>query len=638
MRTKTEITRYMADFETTTTPDPTTGRVEVWAAAICPIAEPAAMFGKAKVMDDIPSFIFHILDLAPCEVYFHNLKFDGMFILDYLLHHGYPAALEGNDQGEPRWMKNKQMPPCSYKCLISEASQFYHITIKNRFGEIVTIRDSLKLLPFSVADIGRSFKTMRQKTEIDYTAHDLPGTPISDQEREYIENDVYVVAEALHMLFSDGYTKSTIGSNCLEKYKSLCPENFDEIFPNPYELEIEGLNVGEFCRAGYGGGWCYVNPHKRNRIVRNGITLDVNSLYPYIMHSKSGIEYPVGEPYKVTQEIENDKFYFVHFKAAFRIKRGKLPFVHIRGSAYYSPQECLTSSDIAGKKYYEGELIAPEMTMCKYEYELFLKHYKIEHMEIINVMYFYTMTGMFDDYINLFYEEKKVAKGAKRSEAKLFLNNLYGKLAVTPDSDFKIPYLNEDGILCFDLVEANDKTPGYIPCGATITAAAKCYTICAAQANYHGAKPGFCYGDTDSIHCDMLLSAVLGMTLGEVELGEWKCESEWKEAIFVRAKCYIEITRQNIDNVLRLVPDIKCAGLPARCKDLLSISMGYTEITKDKEERIKSKMGEECLEFAKTPRKITDYKVGLLIPGKLRPEIIAGGVILGNTTFLIKKH
>ena len=46
------------------------------------------------------------------------------------------------------------------------------------------------------------------------------------------------------------------------------------------------------------------------------------------------------------------------------------------------------------------------------------------------------------------------SKGAKRTEAKLFLNNLYGKLASSSNSSFKVAYVKEDESIGFYIVPA----------------------------------------------------------------------------------------------------------------------------------------------------------------------------------------
>ena len=39
------------------------------------------------------------------------------------------------------------------------------------------------------------------------------------------------------------------------------------------------------------------------------------------------------------------------------------------------------------------------------------------------------------------------------------------------------------------------------------------------------------------------------------------------------------------------------------------------------------------LEFIKQKRELTDFNVGLMVPGKLRPKRIKGGIVLERTTF-----
>src|SRR5699024_8788482 len=115
--------------------------------------------------------------------------------------------------------------------------------------------------------------------------------------------------------------------------------------------------------------------------------------------------------------------------------------------------------------------------------------------------YFYTMTGIFDNYIEKYKKIKLESKGAKRTLAKLFLNNLYGKMAASIDSSFKLAYMKDDDVVGFYPIHAEDKTPGYIPIGSAITSYSRNFTIRAAQKNFHGTEPGFIYADTDSIHC-----------------------------------------------------------------------------------------------------------------------------------------
>ena len=130
--------------------------------------------------------------------------------------------------------------------------------------------------------------------------------------------------------------------------------------------------------------------------------------------------------------------------------------------------------------------------------------FKILKIKWIDGCWFYALTGMFDEYIDKYRKIKETSKGAKRTEAKLFLNNLYGKLASNDDSSFKVAYLKENGNIGFITSTEHEKKAGHIASGAAITSYARNFTIRAAQKNYYGVnKKGFIYADTDSIHCDL---------------------------------------------------------------------------------------------------------------------------------------
>ena len=152
---------YVADVETTVFDGQDS--TEVWAAAIVELYTENVL-----VFNSIDKFFEYVYSLKHnAIVYFHNLKFDGSFILDYLVRIGEYKQAYSNDNGDISWMSTSDMPDKSYRYLISDKGQWYTIIIKNnRF--VIDIRDSLKLLPFSVADIGNAFKTKHKKLSIEY--------------------------------------------------------------------------------------------------------------------------------------------------------------------------------------------------------------------------------------------------------------------------------------------------------------------------------------------------------------------------------------------------------------------------------------------------------------------------------------
>ena len=132
--------------------------------------------------------------------------------------------------------------------------------------------------------------------------------------------------------------------------------------------------------------------------------------------------------------------------------------------------------------------------------------------------YFFSSIGIFDTYIDKYKEIKMNSKGAMRELAKLFLNNLYGKLASSTDSSFKVAYVKEDKSLGFYTVTQHNKRPVYIAAGSAITSYARNFTIRAAQMNYYGKdERGFIYADTDSIHCDLQPDEIKGIKVDPKE-------------------------------------------------------------------------------------------------------------------------
>lgn len=634
-----------ADFETTVY----TGQeyTEVWAAAIVDIGTE-----EVHIFHSMSEF-FSYLDSRKgnLKIYFHNLKFDGNFIIDYILKNGYTVALENIDDDNVKWIDDSEMKENTFKCLISSMGQWYNIIIRQN-KRFIEIQDSLKILPFSIKRIGKAFGTKHKKLEMEYEGFRYAGCEITDKEKEYIGNDVLVAKEGIEIMIDEGHTKSTIGSCCLAEFKTGFYKNeYKNLFPNLYEMEYKGKTAGDYVKKSYRGGWCYLVKGKEGKHY-NGITLDVNSLYPSMMSSQSGNIYPIGNPtfwegnYIPEVAKRDDIFYFVRFKCRFKIKENKLPFVQIKNNLLYRSTEMLETSDIYNKKdgkYYshyidlDGNtaLAEVELTFTQMDFELFLEHYNVYDLVILDGCYFETTKGLFDSYMEKYKKIKMVSKGAKRELAKLFLNNLYGKMASSQDSSFKWPYLKENGVVGFHIQKEKDKIPGYIPIGSAITSYARCFTIRTAQKNYYGKdKPGFIYADTDSIHCDIPLSEVKGVTINETEFCCWKCEGEWDIAQFTRQKTYIEhICKEDGENVTPYY-SIKCAGMPEKCKTLLNYSLCGTMINPDEEnKKILDKMSEKEKEFVLVKRTLDDFNVGLSVPGKLLPTRMKGGIVLKPTSY-----
>lgn len=647
MRNK-KIRYFMGDFETTVYKGQT--YTEVWASALVELyTEDVSIFHSLdETFERLVSLNSHIV------LYYHNLKFDGSFWLDFLINKmQYKQAFVQTsvEPYEGYFLDEKDMTNDTFKYLISDMGQWYSIVIKVK-NRVIEIRDSLKLLPFSVKRIGKSFKTKHKKLDMEYKGFRYAGCEITQEEQEYIKNDVLVVKEALEIMFDEGHNSVTIGSCCLKEFKrTIGKEDYETFFPNLYEEELNPSiygykTAGDYVRKSYRGGWCYLVEGREEKIVRFGVTFDVNSLYPSMMSSESGNYYPVGKPcfwkgdYIPDKALLPKRYYFIRVKTRFYLKKGKLPFIQIKNSLLYRGTESLKTSDIYDKEtgqYYshyigfDGQVkdTRVEMVLTMTDYQLIKEHYELVEFEILDGCWFYAEIGLFDDYIEKYKKQKQVSTGARRELAKLFLNNLYGKMATSTNSAYKVAYIKDDGVIGFKPVLANDKVPGYIPIGSAITSYARNFTIRAAQKNFHGAdQRGFIYADTDSIHCDLTAEEIVGINIHDNDFCCWKPESFWDEAIFTRQKTYIEhITHENMEPIDKPYYNIKCAGMPPKCKDLFQLSMqGYVPSDSDE-------YTEEEIKFLSEKRELTDFVKGLSVPGKLLPKRIHGGIVLKDTTY-----
>lgn len=647
---------YVADFETTSYDG--IQRTDVWLWSICNIFDYECELGG-----DIESFWNRCLLLpTKSKIYFHNLKFDGTFLLTYLNKIAYKQAFHYGATNIDGFYKDSWMDNHTYKYSISGMGLWYSITVKVNRQKILYFYDSYKLIPFSAASMAEKFGLEESKGSIDYTKFRYPNCEVSEQEKEYVKGDVIIVAKCLNKMISEGHDRLTIGSCCMKEFKQDIKVNgivyngkqlfegkfiYSEIFPNLYEIPFKdnkfgSASAGEYIRKSYKGAWTYLKSGCENKVLRNGMTLDVNSLYPSEMESESGNKYPIGKPFFYTgkpkeQFLHNDKLYlFIRLRTRFKLKKDKLPFIQIKNTFYYKGNEHLVTSDWKGLdgKYYstvpdengnEVTLI-PELTLTETDYYLFLDHYDLYETEYLDYCIFAATMGVFDSYIHKYKDLKQNAKtNGDRTISKLYSNNLYGKLATNTDSSFKVIEYTPDGAIQYRTIQEDKKTPGYIPCGSAITSYARNFIIRAAQKNYKY----LAYTDTDSLHLyNCTEEDLTGVTIDSKAYSCFKIETKWDYAIFARQKTYIEHVIMEDGEEVEPYFLIKCAGMGKDSKKLINYAL---QGKKGKD--IPAELPKSYHDFLDRGFQLTDFKPGLKVPGTLRPRRIPGGTVLMNETF-----
>lgn len=310
--------------------------------------------------------------------------------------------------------------------------------------------------------------------------------------------------------------------------------------------------------------------------------LDVNSLYPHIMHDKP---IPFGEGKHYTGKYVYDSLYNIYFqfiRCNFVLKPSKLPTIQLKNNFSFAQNEYVTDSN--------GEDI--ELCLSNVDLKLFLEQYDVFNIEYLHGWKFKSTLGMFTDYIdkwiNIKIQAAKNGNEAMRTLAKLMLNALYGKLALNPRVRSKYP-MYDNGAISYKLGPEETRKPIYIPAGAMITSYAREKTIRAAQSVYDR----FIYADTDSLHlidCELPKE----LDIDHYKLGAWDDEAYFNRARYIRAKTYIEDCG---DKCI-----VKCAGMPDACKEFVTWE---------------------------------NFHVGSKFNGKLAPDHVRGGIVLKDIDFTI---
>lgn len=612
--------KYMADTETTTGKY-SKEETHVWAWALCKIGDEDNMrFG-----DSIET-LWEFMTNNPADYYFHNMKFDGSFILSYLLTHGY------------KHNRDKRSKPKTFKTIISTMNQWYSIDIcLERNGKNIThvkLLDSYKKLPFSVKAIAKAFDIKEQKTHIDYdTAFNDKDWLHNPQIRQYISNDVSIVSKALNIQFQENMKKMTIGADSLASYKDkIGKKEYERRFPKIPEY------VDNDIRKAYRGGFVWTNPKYANKDIGHGRVYDVNSLYPSRMHNSL---LPYGRPIPFMGRYTKDPqrpLYIQSLRCEFEIKPDRIPTIQLKNNLMFAKQsnEYLTSS--------KGEQVL--LVMSNPDLELLFSHYNVTNIEYISGYKFTAKHGMFTEWVDHFMHIKEHATGAIRQLSKLRLNNLYGKFASSLDVTGREPFL-QDGVLKFRTLPKETSDGQYIPMGVFITAWARHYTITTAQRCYDR----ILYCDTDSIHIkgDSIPLAIRN-DIDPAKLGYWKHESTFRRGRFLRAKTYIE--------------DIDCSQVKVGIGDHVSYPFGttqnkqivdiyqnegvkYFDLQVDDTDVVITAPASDCYNIHircagmqdNTRNKVTwnNFHFGFEDNlGRLIPEQVKGGIILKEHSFQIK--
>lgn len=509
--------------------------------------------------------------------YFHNLNWDGDFILKWLSKNRFKAI------NNFEWKKNKEI---NTFCFVRQSRQIYQIKIKlkNKSGNLfdLVILCSYKLLSSSVEALGKNINIDKHndQTRNENFYNQEPRNNINDYPNEFLEyakRDVEIVRQSF-ILFKENLTsivdsKWFLSNVNLEKYYTIgsIAYQLQKQYVKNYSINkpevIDGFKVDyqthQLASKFYFGGLTQFNPNIQNEIIdcQNGAAFDVNSMYPSNMIKTL----PYG-PLNDFNDCVPDGVYLEYWELEIESAISKNGIFLCLAN-----WKKINDDEIHSKNRYVASLFNFKCFYLKEEFEKLKMFYDFEGVIIIK-RYWAKCANYLNDYVNDFYELKKkysqLNQPANTLTYKILLNASYGKHATR--SDFKELFIlkneNEFNSLinlesvkinkkhyklneCSDLVKLENQFIVSASCleiktgnnyynklaAATITAYSRITLYDAVVAL---GEENFLYCDTDSVYVrsDKLKSNI---EIDKYDLGKWDTQAEFKYFITKGAKAYL---------------------------------------------------------------------------------------------------
>lgn len=403
----------------------------------------------------IDDLINYITTTRYCDqtIFFHNLSFDGVFILDWAVKNGYTVTNDITDYNQISVFR-------------TTGNKIYSIEMSFKTGKRkmkkIRFQCSALLLSSSVEKLGEAIGldkyTKDQKEDINFHTREPEKTLekfVAKNETYclYCQNDVEIVriclldfyiailefmkSEQVDHLFYQIIDKPTIGSVSVHLQEIMFIKKYGVVDT----MYIHSYNERKIMDQFTQGGYTQPNPSVRGQLVeKNWFIIDLKSAYPAVM--KGNI--PVGnmilsEPddydhitnnYACFQEIHYDYIKCIH----------EVPMLKNWGDK--------TSPD--GKKYDRYFSSAENYTtwLLKEEAEALEKHHVFKNKKILN-QYWYRLDNPLKEFVDCFYGLKELHKKnapAKSHTYKIILNSGYGVHCKQLDKLSVFVVDNENGI------------------------------------------------------------------------------------------------------------------------------------------------------------------------------------------------
>lgn len=555
------------------------------------------------------------------SVFTHNLKFDGDFIMWWLLHGHGEITEETREQ------------------------VLYNFTAVWS-GVEVTFRDSLKIFPVSAAKLGELYGIKKLRGEWDYDKYRTPETDITPEEWAYVDHDVMIISRALADYRRRGYVENTQAAIAYnDRLKKTYPkfkktwaqcvkkkdyERYRDLFPRDIRPLEYGLH--KHLMLGYFGGLSYLNPLYACKDISPAYSYDVHSMYPDKM---ANYPLPVGDPLIIDRPTEDEAWRMIREYPCIMCDWEDLT-LELKSPDHFPALIFSTASQTSVRM--EGKIIK-----CKGEYatltgidcRIMKSEYRIISGTVTRLYFFKSKTGHYKTFVDYWMTIKSDADRILKSDdatpeemssartqrniAKVMLNASYGK-----DGTKLLRYPHKTYLdTATDQLEARleveiAEPEYYLPSAIFICAWARWQLWRAVRI----LRREFIYCDTDSVKVTAagkaLLEASPDFRIDPYELGTWGYEGEYVTSRFVRQKTY---SYEQLNKHGELERHYTVCGAPTGIKTVMCIDDFKPGMV----------VGLDMIHAS------TDPETGKPVKGRLLPVRCRGGVILEETGFQISK-
>lgn len=385
-------------------------------------------------------------------------------------------------------------------------------------------RDSYILSGYNLETLAHNLvnhKNKKMTGNLDYSLVRHSKTHITDDELEYMENDVTIILNYINEqleqygnitkipMTNTGRVREFVKNKCYcskgkSKYKSSKSKRSN------YRFIIENLTLDPLeylkLKKTFMGGFTHSNPLKTDKVIKDVSSIDFTSSYPSVMIAE---KFPMGTGFLPTKEdiLKNGYDYYIsNFCCVINISVQNLKNVFIYDS-YLSESKCKIEGEklINNGRVFSADYLNTYMTDV--DYSIFKRCYEWDRIEIHDLICYpkgYLPKPIIESILEL-YQDKTTLKGVKGKEveyllSKGMLNSIYGmtvtdivKDEIIYDEEWETKEVSLEG----EIKKYNEKKSRflYYPWGVWVTAYAR-RNLWLGILSF---KNDYIYSDTDSI-------------------------------------------------------------------------------------------------------------------------------------------